>query len=480
MLNLKPRDVIAVCLPNLPEYPIAVFGAFEAGLTVTTVNPIYTAEEISRQLEMSNAKFILCLSEGYSIVKAACQLARKNIPIAIIRNPIVPLPEGAMDFFQLISTEGVDFNAIPQNDIGIEDLAFLPFSSGTTGLPKGVMLNHRNITVNCEQVQSKLPYEMMVTAATDSFQHVVPCILPFFHIYGLTVNLISKLFLGAKTLTVPRFTPEDLFKCLIDKKSTVLNLVPPIVLLMINHPKLTPQTIPHLELIMSGAAPIGQLDVEKFLSKFPKIKFAQGYGLTETSPCALLTPNNHTKFAAAGMVPANTNCKIVSFDKEDGKGLGPNTPGELCVQGPQVMKGYLNNQEATDATFYDNGWLRTGDVAYYDEEGYFFITDRMKELIKVKGFQVPPAELEEILRSHDKILDVAVIGIPHETAGESPKACVVLKPDTTATEQEIKDFVESKVAHYKKLEGGVDFIDVIPKNLSGKILRRELRARYVK
>lgn len=265
---------------------------------------------------------------------------------------------------------------------------------------------------------------------------------------------------------------------------------------MINHPKLNPQTIPHLELIMSGAAPIGQLDVEKFLAKyvfivlfksnscvfprFPNIRFAQGYGLTETSPCALLTPNNHTKFGAAGMVPANTKCKIVSFDKEDGIGLGPNTPGELCVKGPQVMKGYLNNKEATDNTFYNDGWLRTGDVSYYDDEGFFFITDRMKELIKVKGFQVPPAELEEILRSHDKILDCAVIGIPHDTAGEAPKACVVLKPNMTATEKEIKDFVASKVANYKKLEGGVDFVDVIPKNLSGKILRRELKSRYEK
>lgn len=193
-----------------------------------------------------------------------------------------------------------------------------------------------------------------------------------------------------------------------------------------------------------------------------------------------MTPINHTKYASAGVVPSNTECKIVSFDTEDGKGLGPNTPGELCVRGPQVMEGYLNNKEATDATFYENGWLRTGDVAYYDDEGFFFITDRMKELIKVKGFQVPPAELEEILRSHDHILDAAVIGIPDEKAGELPKACVVLKPNTTVTEQEIKDFVASKVAHYKKLEGGVDFLEAIPKNVSGKILRRELKARYVK
>lgn len=214
--------------------------------------------------------------------------------------------------------------------------------------------------------------------------------------------------------------------------------------------------------------------------RFQKVKFCQGYGLTETSPVVLITPNNHKKLAAAGMVSSNTQCKIVSFDKEDGKGLGPNILGELCVKGPQVMKGYVNNRDATKATFYDNEWLRTGDVAYYDEEEYFYITDRMKELIKVKGFQVPPAELEEILRSHEKILDAAIIGIPDDISGEVPKACVVLRPGAKATAQEILDFVAKRVAYYKKLEGGVDFIDLIPRNMTGKILRRELKARYVK
>lgn len=265
---------------------------------------------------------------------------------------------------------------------------------------------------------------------------------------------------------------------------------------MVNHPKITPKTIPNLELIISGAAPIGQLDVEKFLSKyvyinimngnqpffqrFPKIKFSQGYGLTETSPAVLITPNNHKKLASTGMVSSNTKCKIVSFDEQNGKGVGPNILGELCVKGPQVMEGYINNPNATKEAFYDNGWLRTGDVSYYDEEGYFYITDRMKELIKVKGFQVPPAELEEILRSHEKILDVAIIGIPDDISGEVPKACVVLKSGAKATSEEIRDFLANRVASYKKLEGGVDFLDLIPRNLSGKILRRELRARYVK
>ena len=178
---------------------------------------------------MSKAKFILCLNEGVPIIKEACKLAKTKIPIASIRqNPASPLAEGAIDFFELTKTDGVDFNGIPKNDLTIDDLAFIPFSSGTTGLPKGVVLKHRNITTNCEQVQAKLPYEMMVKPSSDKYQDVVPCILPFFHIYGLTVNLISKLFLGGKTVTVPKFTPEDLFKCLIDQKGTVLNLVPPI------------------------------------------------------------------------------------------------------------------------------------------------------------------------------------------------------------------------------------------------------------
>ncbi|XP_046801906.1 luciferin 4-monooxygenase-like [Lucilia cuprina] len=212
--------------------------------------------------------------------------------------------------------------------------------------------------------------------------------------------------------------------------------------------------------------------------RFPQTKFLQGYGMTEASPVVLMTSADNTRYASTGFPTPHTEAKIVPIDSQDHKGLGPNQTGELCVRGPQVMKGYLNNEEATNETFYPGGWLRTGDVAYYDDEGYFYITDRMKELIKVKGFQVPPAELEAILRDHPKILEAAVFGIPHPINGEAPRALVVLRENMQATEEEIYNFVAEKVAVYKKLEGGIIFVNEVPKNPTGKILRKVLKEKY--
>ncbi|XP_037812191.1 probable 4-coumarate--CoA ligase 3 [Lucilia sericata] len=472
--KLVQGDVVAVCLPNLPEYPGAVLGAIEAGLTVTTVNPIYTAEEIARQLTFSNAKFIIGTSVGYSVLVEACKLAKKQLPIACVRmNPSDALPAGAIDFYELFKYSGdVDFSQLKQYDVNPNSMVFLPFSSGTTGLPKGVMLSHRNISSNCEMVQCVLDVDC------TKKQEVLPCVLPFFHIYGLTVIMISKLGQGAKLVTLPQFKPEDLMKALYEYKSTMLNVVPPIALFMINHPKVTQETCPELRVVLSGAAPIGVTDVERFIKKFPKTKFLQGYGMTEASPVVLMTASDNTRYASTGFPTPHTEAKIVPLDGQDHKGLGPNQTGELCVRGPQVMEGYLNNEEATRDTFYPGGWLRTGDVAYYDDEGYFYITDRMKELIKVKGFQVPPAELEAILRDHPKILEAAVFGIPHPINGEAPRALVVLRENMQATEEEIYNYVAEKVAVYKKLEGGIIFVDEVPKNPTGKILRKVLKEKY--
>lgn len=481
--KLSPHDVIAVCLPNLPEYPIATLGAIEAGLTMTTVNPLYTADEIGRQLTMSNAKCLIGTVKYYSVLKNACAIAKKNIPLIVVateKDDVVP--SGCINFFELINTDNVDYSSLRETGINANDIVLLPFSSGTTGLPKGVQLSHQNITVNCEQIQSKLPYETSCLETTESYQEVVPAVLPFFHIYGLVVVMLSKLFLGIKLVTLPQFKPEYLIKALHEYKGSSLNLVPPIAHFITNSPKVTAEHVPNLRMIMSGAAPIGHSDIERMLKKFPGAKFMQGYGMTELSPVAMITPNNCTKYASIGYLVSNTEAKIVSFDTSDGKGAGPNVEGELLVRGPQAMVGYLNNEKANEDIFRESAvsgagkWLRTGDVAYYDTDGLFYITDRMKELIKVKGFQVPPAELEECLRAHPKVLEAAVIGIPHSKHGEIPKAFVVLRPNVKATEEEIKKYVAEKKAEYKHLEGGVQFIKEVPKSTTGKILRKELKS----
>lgn len=229
---------------------------------------------------------------------------------------------------------------------------------------------------------------------------------------------------------------------------------------------------------MSGAAPMGAPDAERLIARAPQIEFLQGYGLTESSPVVLMGIRGNKRYESCGFPASITQAKICAIGDEKYVGLGPNQTGELLVRGPQIMKGYLNNQKATEETMAPGGWLRTGDIGFYDTEGIFQITDRLKELIKVKGFQVPPAELEEILRTHPKIIDAGVVGLPHPTSGEVPRAFVVAKPGTEVTEDEIKEFIAKQVAIYKRLEGGVQFLKAIPKNATGKIMRRELKAQY--
>lgn len=241
--------------------------------------------------------------------------------------------------------------------------------------------------------------------------------------------------------------------------------------------QLEPKHTQSIKYVLSGAAPVGEHDVERFNQKAPQAQFFQGYGLTESSPCVLMSMTGTKNYASVGFPTPDTEVKIVLVDDEECKGVGPNISGELWVRGPQVMKGYHNNEKATLETLTPDGWLKTGDIGYYNEKFEFFITDRLKELIKVKGFQVPPAELEEILRDHPDIVDSAVIGVPHPKSGECPRAYVVSK-NPSLTESEVKDFVAKKVAQYKRLDGGVEFIAAIPKNATGKILRRELKTQY--
>jgi len=342
-----------------------------------------------------------------------------------------------------------------------EDLVALPYSSGTTGLPKGVMLTHRNLVANIKQMEG-LDYFF----ETDT----LICVLPLFHIYGLVVVLNMGLYTGATIVTMPRFELEAFLKTAQDYNVSLAHLVPPIVLGLSKHPIVDEYQLPKLRTIFSGAAPLGEELTRACMDRLG-CQIRQGYGMTETSPVTHSSPAPpfNIKFGSVGVCAPSTECRIVSL--ETGEDLPPMERGEVCVRGPQIMLGYLNKPEATASTIDEDGWLHTGDIGYADHDGHFFIVDRAKELIKYKGFQVPPAELEAVLLTHPCVADAAVIPCRDDEAGEVPKAILVLKTETT--EAEILDFVSERVAPYKRIRY-VEFIEQIPKSPSGKILRRVL------
>jgi len=300
---------------------------------------------------------------------------------------------------------------------------------------------------------------------------VCVAILPMFHLYCQALLLNGCPWSGVKVIVFSKFDPAAFLTAIQKEKITVLHIVPPLVLFLAKQPVVDKFDLTSLRCIISGAAPLGQ-ELAELATKRLKLKeMRQGYGMTELSPVTHILPANTTAYGSAGALLPNTECKIVDVDT--GKAVGPTKHGELWIRGPQVMKGYLNNPEATRITIDSEGFLHTGDIGYYTEEGLFYIVDRVKELIKYKGFQVAPAELEALLLSHPRVSDCAVIPKDDEEGGEVPKAFVV--KNGTVTEQELIEFIKAKVAHFKQLRGGVQFIDAIPKSASGKILRRVLR-----
>ena len=445
-------DVVAIYMPNLPEYAVIFHGVLRANATNTTANPLYTEHELAHQLADSGAKMLFTIEAFLETArKAAAEVGLSDIVV-------VGDSDGDEPTLAELLAEGGE---APEPDIDPEDdLAVLPYSSGTTGLPKGVMLSHRNLVANVLQTGE--------TIAGDE-DDVTLGVLPFFHIYGMTVIMNLGLRNGATIVTMPRFDLDG-FLGLIEKHGvTIAYVVPPIALALAKHPAVEGRDLSSLRMIMSGAAPLGE-ELAKAVAERTGTPTIQGYGMTELSPVSHVAPVDSQKGGSIGPPLAGTECRIV--DPETGEDA---ERGELWVRGPQVMQGYLNNDEATRETIDGDGWLHTGDVAEMDDEGYYSIVDRLKELIKYKGFQVPPAELEAILITHPSVADCAVIGVPDEEAGEIPKGFIVASGDDV-TDDELMAFVAAKVSPQKKIRL-VERIEEIPKSASGKILRRELAGR---
>jgi acyl-CoA synthetase (AMP-forming)/AMP-acid ligase II len=442
---------MALMAPNLPEYCIAFHAMAWAGGTVTTINPTYTAHEVNFQLQDAGADILVT-------VAMFAETAREAIKGTKVREIVVidDAPEGCLSLSDLMGPPMKNQYPI---DV-VEHVVALPYSSGTTGLPKGVMLTHRNLVVNIDQA--------MANTDVDPGELTV-AFLPLFHIYGLEVLMNIYLAAGGGLVTMPRFDLEQ-FLTLVEKHRTPrLWIVPPVALALAKHPLVDRFDLSHIVQINSAAAPLGA-DVSEAMGKRLGTTATQGYGMTELSPVSHVSRPERSRPGASGLTIPNTECRIVDPETLQDLPIGQN--GELWVRGPQVMKGYLNNPRATADTIVEGGWLRTGDIAHFDEDGFLYITDRLKELIKVKGFQVAPAELEALLVTHPDIADAAVIGIPDADAGEVPMAFITsANPPSLA---DVQVFLAPEIAHYKQIKR-LHVMDAIPKSASGKILRRVLR-----
>ena len=459
--GFRKGDVFAIYSPNLPEYAVLFNAVASLGGINTTVNPLYTAGELATQLKDSRARRLITVPMFLDKAQEASASAGLGKDAIFVFGEAA----GARPFAELLQAPATPpaVSIDPRRDV-----VALPYSSGTTGLPKGVMLTHFNIVANLCQCEG--------TRDFDGFKEGdrVLAVLPFFHIYGMVVIMKLGLCQGATIVSMPRFDFQEFLGVMQKYRITIAPLVPPIVLGMVKHPAVSQFDLSSIRLVFSGAAPLGE-DIARALSDKLGCPVVQGYGMTEASPVTHLSPTKPPfKPGSVGRVVPNTEVRLVAIDGD--AEVAPGDEGELWIRGPQIMQGYLNHPEETAACLDREGWYHTGDVGHVDAEGWFYIVDRTKELIKYKGLQVAPAELEALLLTHPAVLDCAVIRRADEDAGEVPKAFVVLKPDDASkatTADALMGWVAQRVAPHKRIRH-MEFIDQIPKSASGKILRRLL------
>jgi acyl-CoA synthetase (AMP-forming)/AMP-acid ligase II len=454
--GLWPGDLLAVVAPNSPEWLVACFGAMTAGGVVSGINPLYTAEEIAAQLRDGAARWVLTIPPFVPLVRAAVAGAGTDAEIVVVGDP------GDEVGFADVLADGAGVE-LPEDLVDpATDLALLPYSSGTTGTAKGVMLTHRALATNVAQMQ---------TALRQTTEDRAMAVAPFFHAVGLTVVAGVTLRSGGTLVTLPRFDLEAYLGLIERHRLTLAVVVPPIVLAMARHPAVDRHDLSSLRMVGCGAAPLGAA-LQQDCARRVGCPVGQGYGMTEASAAITLVDTTAEIVpGSSGVLLPATEARIV--DPVTGADLAPGETGELWARGPQLMAGYLGNPAATAATIDADGWLHTGDLARFDADGALFVEDRLKELIKVKGLQVAPAELEAVLRDHPAVADAAVIAVPDERAGERPKAVVVAAGEVGA--DELVAHVASRVAPHKRITE-VAFVDAIPVSPSGKILRRLLVA----
>jgi long-chain acyl-CoA synthetase len=471
-IGVVKGDRVGVMLPNCPQYLISFFAVVRLGAIVVNVNPIYTPREVELVAKDSGMRAIIALDLlAPNIFGVRANTAIEHVIVTSLLDysatpdKAPPAPEGALSFKSLIG--GVAEVDLPRVEIDpAEDVAVLQYTGGTTGVPKGAMLTHKNLYTNTLQSWA---WGGPLTRQGDERYLMV---IPYFHIYGQTVGLLLGAWNGAMQIPIPKFDPNLLIEAIKQYKPTFFPSAPTLYISMLNHPEIKTCGLENVRRFNSGSAPLPIEVIERF-EKISGAMLYEGYGLTEASPTTHSTPTlAKRKVGSVGLPFPSTECKIV--DLETGESVVPvGEAGELCVRGPQVMKGYWNRPDETAIALRD-GWLYTGDVARMDEDGFFYIVQRKKDMIIVSGFNVYPNEVEDVLFTHPAVLEAAVIGVPDQYRGEAVKAFITLRPGENATADEVIEFCRSNLAKYK-VPTLVEFMTSLPKSAVGKVLRRELR-----
>lgn len=482
-LGIHKGDRVAIMLPNSPQAVIAYYGALIAGAVVVQTNPLYTERELTHQLKDSGAACVICLDRVYprvarvqgdtlvqSVIVTAIQdylVFPKNLLFPLIQKkkkelaPHIMWTASVLSFKEIIRNGKEDMQPVeldPEND-----LALLQYTGGTTGPAKGVMLTHNNLTANTLQSS-----HWMRTGHNENDS--ILGVLPFFHVYGMTIVMNLSMMTASKMIILPKFDVEETLKTIEKQKPSLFPGAPTMYIALINHPDIQKYDLSSIEMCISGSAPL-PMEVQERFEALTGGKLVEGYGLSEASPVTHCNPfTGMRRNGSIGMPFPNTDAKVVDAETEEE--AEPGKVGELMVKGPQVMKGYWNKTQETEQVLKD-GWLLTGDMAYMDDNGYFYIVDRKKDMIIASGLNIYPREIEEVLYEHEDVLEAAVVGVPDAYRGETVKAYVVPKKGKTLTEESLDLHCRINLAPYK-VPKIYEFRDELPKTMVGKVLKRSL------